>query len=68
LSRAQVSVLTGNNIIRLLNNLLTLGQDQLDVAGVGHVGVDLWFWSAGPLHTVSFSPGFGVQHTRPWAR
>jgi hypothetical protein len=25
----------------LLDDLLTLSEDQLDVAGVGHVGVDL---------------------------
>ena len=28
-------------VIRLLDRLLTLGNDNLDVAGVGHVGVDL---------------------------
>lgn len=35
-----MSDLTGN-LVRLLNNLLTLGQDELDVAGVRHVRVDL---------------------------
>lgn len=34
----------------LLDLLLTLGKDELDVAGVGHVGVDLgsvspFFWN-----------------------
>jgi hypothetical protein len=38
---ARVKVLTLNNSIGLLDNLLTLGQDELDVAGVGHVRVDL---------------------------
>lgn len=41
LSRAQVRILTSGNSLRLLDNLLTLGQDQLDVAGVRHVRVDL---------------------------
>ena len=41
LSGAQVGVLAGDGGIGLLDHLLTLGQDQLDVAGVGHVGVDL---------------------------
>lgn len=33
-------VLATLNSLRLLDNLVTLGQDQLDVAGVRHVGVD----------------------------
>lgn len=33
--------LTASNLVGLLDNLLTLGQDELDVAGVRHVGVDL---------------------------
>lgn len=37
----QADILTGNNGVGLLDNLLSLGEDQLDVAGVGHVGVDL---------------------------
>lgn len=37
----QADLLTGNNSVGLLDNLLSLGEDQLDVAGVGHVGVDL---------------------------
>ncbi len=41
LPRAQVSDLTAGNSLRLLDNLLALGQDQLDVAGVRHVRVDL---------------------------
>jgi hypothetical protein len=40
LSRAQVMGAAGN-IVRLLNSLLGLGQDQLDVARVRHVRVDL---------------------------
>ena len=31
----------GLNDGSLLDDLLTLGKDELDVAGVGHVGVDL---------------------------
>jgi hypothetical protein len=41
LSRAQVSLLPTNNRLGLLYNLLTLSQDQFDVARVGHVWVDL---------------------------
>jgi hypothetical protein len=37
LARAEVLTLNG---LGLLDNLLTLGQDELDVAGVGHVRVD----------------------------
>lgn len=37
---AQVSV-TANDGLGLLDDLLTLGQDELDVAGVRHVRVDL---------------------------
>ncbi len=36
-----VEVLTANDLLGLLDNLLTLGQDELDVARVRHVGVDL---------------------------
>ena len=41
LSRAQVRLLTTDNRLRLLDDLLTLGKDKLDVARVRHVGVDL---------------------------
>ena len=41
LSGAQMRRLTTNNSLGLLDNLLTLGQDELDVARVRHVGVDL---------------------------
>jgi hypothetical protein len=34
-------VLVANNSLRLLDRLVGLGEDQLDVAGVRHVGVDL---------------------------
>lgn len=37
----EADLLTGNNSVGFLHNLLSLGEDQLDVAGVGHVGVDL---------------------------
>lgn len=40
LSRAEVLVTLGDGI-GLLDDLLSLGEDELDVAGVGHVGVDL---------------------------
>lgn len=40
LSRVQ-ALLTGDNSLGLLDDLLGLGKDELDVAGVGHVGVDL---------------------------
>lgn len=41
LPRVQTDILAGDNGIGLLDDLLGLGEDQLDVAGVGHVGVDL---------------------------
>lgn len=41
LSRVQATLLTRDNSLGLLDDLLSLGEDQLDVAGVGHVGVDL---------------------------
>lgn len=41
LSRVETDLLTANNLVRLLDNLVTLGQDKLDVAGVRHVRVDL---------------------------
>ena len=34
-------VVAANNLLGLLDNLLSLGEDELDVAGVRHVGVDL---------------------------
>lgn len=37
---AKVGV-TASDGLGLLDDLLTLGQDELDVAGVGHVRVDL---------------------------
>jgi hypothetical protein len=33
--------LVADNRLRLLNSLISLGEDELDVARVGHVGVDL---------------------------
>lgn len=41
LPRVEADLLTGNNSVGLLDDLLSLGEDQLDVAGVRHVGVDL---------------------------
>lgn len=41
LAGAEVSTLLLDNLGSLLDGLLTLGKDELDVAGVGHVGVDL---------------------------
>lgn len=35
-------VLLANNSLGFLDDLITLGKDELDVAGVGHVGVDLF--------------------------
>ena len=37
----RAKVLVANNRLRLLDRLLGLGEDELDVAGVGHVRVDL---------------------------
>jgi hypothetical protein len=41
LSRVQADRLAANDVGTLLDDLLTLGEDQFDVAGVGHVRVDL---------------------------
>lgn len=38
---ARAEVLTANDGLGLLDNLLALGEDKLDVARVGHVRVDL---------------------------
>jgi hypothetical protein len=45
----------------LLDDLSTLGEDELDVGGVGHVRVDL------DLSETGSSVALCV-HTRPWAR
>ena len=42
------------NVLGLLDNLVGLGEDKLDVAGVGHVGVDLLCWSV-PSFSASIS-------------
>jgi hypothetical protein len=47
---------------RLLDSLLTLGKDELDVAGVGHVGVDL---DSESVSLVNFQLWNVGQHTRP---
>lgn len=68
LSGAKV-LLAANNDVGLLDDLLTLGKDQLDVAGVGHVGVDLFSKVSTSCILFPFSrPGFGGVRTRPWAR
>lgn len=41
LSRAQACRVAGERVGSLLDDLLALREDQLDVAGVGHIGVDL---------------------------
>ena len=41
LPRVEAELLTVSNLLRLLDNLIALGEDQLDVAGARHVGVDL---------------------------
>lgn len=41
LSGIQADVLTTDNSLGLLDNLLTLSKDQLNVTWVGHVWVDL---------------------------
>lgn len=41
LAGGEAELLAADNLIGLLDDLLTLGQDELDVAGVGHVRVDL---------------------------
>lgn len=41
LAGVEAGTLAGNGLGSLLNNLLALGEDHLDVAGVGHVRVDL---------------------------
>ena len=60
--------LAANNGLGLLDDLLTLSEDQLDVAGVRHVGVDLCMQLIrNPAGLVAGVDG-AVQHTRPWAR
>ena len=49
LPRGQTEPLT--SLWGFLNNFLALGQDQLDVAWVRHVGVNLEVWSALDRHT-----------------
>jgi hypothetical protein len=41
LSRVETDLVTTNNLAGLLNNLVALSQDELDVARVRHVGVNL---------------------------
>lgn len=51
-----------NGVVSLCNGLGGLGEDQLDVARVRHVGVDLKA-SLGEVFVRRW-----IQHTRPWAR
>ena len=63
---AKVDVLLGSG--GLLDFFLTLGQDELDVARVGHVGVDLvecQLRLSLSLFLSSFSASSGLSHTRP---
>ena len=60
LTRGEMSILDNGT---LLDNLLSLSKDELDVARVGHVGVDLSLKSAKGI-----SQRYGGKHTRPWAR
>jgi len=48
-------------IVGLLDGLVGLGKDQLDVARVGHVRVDLG-------RSANAVRGLVLVHTRPWAR
>lgn len=64
---------TADDSLGLLDNLLTLGKDELDVAGVGHVRVDLCavLVTVARLKRLVLVKGtvwFGIQHTRPCAR
>lgn len=71
LSRVQ-ALLTANNGLGLLDDLLGLGKDELDVAGVRHVGVDLdgKCQNMCTSRLAPWSPPMRrrVRHTRPWAR
>jgi len=40
LAGVEAELVATNNLVGLLDDLVTLGQDELDVAGVRHVGVD----------------------------
>lgn len=59
-----VASLAGDLLGSLLDDLSTLGEDHLDVAGVGHVRVDLRV----TLVEVLLASQGAVQLTRPWAR
>ena len=62
LAGRQASLGVEGGLGTLLDLLLGLGEDQLDVAGVGHVRVD--------LETISTRHGKSnsEKRTRPWAR
>ena len=62
LSRVQSNILTTSNSLWLLYDLLSLGENQLDVAWVGHIWVDLYSLAWDQLHLQM------VKLTRPWAR
>lgn len=61
LAGVEAGTLTGNSLGGLLNDLLALSEDHLNVAGVGHVRVDLE--SVSGLDEVKVSGQGG--HTRP---
>lgn len=67
LPRVQAELLTASYLRGLLHDLLTLRQDQLDVARVRHVRVDLRHAvsTVSPLRLPS-QPGYlDIEHTRP---
>lgn len=72
LPRVQADLLACDNSIGLLDDLLGLGEDQLNVAGVGHVRVDLGqiCQQASLMHLQGSVIGFKFRfkRTRPWAR
>ena len=64
LAAGKVLLLAGNLLRGLLDNLGALSEDHLNVAGVGHVGVDLEACQV--VDRTARSEG--RQLTRPWAR
>jgi hypothetical protein len=66
LSGVQAGGLTANDGLGLLDDLLSLGEDELDVAGVGHVWVDLFadFVSISSFIFLVCTRGKGHVHDR----
>ena len=59
------------NLVGLLNDLLALGEDELDVAGARHVGVDLetlviWRNRAGESKEYVHGRGRGTSASAAW--